>query len=189
MTIDYFFVMIVCYFIVIAFMVYSVLSAKELDIRNIEPVEIKPEKKDINSIVAASKSEFLKPLPKPISKQVPKEDVDGLFIENNPFENDLEQEYTQKDTQEQIPPEQDEVITTEIDSWENEFVEQIEPTRVLCMDYMQMEQSITNMVRGTVSIQDKDLIEQLEGTEIFTQIELAMTTTNLALVRKILEKI
>ncbi len=167
-------------------MIYSVITAKEVDDLTIEPIEIIPEKKDINSIIAASKSVLLKPPPpKTNPAQVPAEDVPSLFEEDPKLEYDEDEEEEEEDEL----PERDEVIGAEEHTKDSAPIDEVEPTRPMCMDYMQMERTITRVVRGTVSISDKDFIAQLEGTELFDQIENKMTTTNLELVRSILNNI
>ncbi len=188
MTIEILLIVAICYIAVMAMMIYSVITAKEMEELEIEPIEITPEKKDINSIVAASKSEFLKPpKPKPNPAQVPAEDVPSLFEEDPELEYDDAE--SKADEEDNNLPEKDEVIGAEEHTEDNAPIDEVEPTRPMCMDYMQMEQTVTRMVRGTVSISDQDFIAQLEGSELFDQIEQKMTTTNLELVRSILNNI
>ncbi len=194
MTIEILLIVVICYIAVIAMMIYSIVTAKEMEELEIEPIEITPEKKDINSIVAASKSVFLKPpTPKPKINpaQVPAEDVPNLFKESMPQKEEPKMEYEEDDEVkgDDDIPERTEVISAEVFAEDQETRSKVEPTRPMCMDYMQMAQTITRMVRGTVSISDKKFIEQLEGTELFDQMEQKMTTTNLERVRSILNNI
>ncbi len=184
-------ILIICYLIIVALLIFVIITAKEVDEEGVEPIEVKPEEKDIASIVGISKSEFLKPpppkpKPKPNPAQIPVEEVANLFKASMPQKDEPEMEYEEEDDD---IPERNEVIGAEDHSVDSEPIDEVEPTRPMCMDYMQMDRTITRMVRGTVSINDKDFIAQLEGTELFDQIEQKMTTTNLELVRSILNKI
>ncbi|MFI3293414.1 MAG: hypothetical protein SNI70_07840 [Rikenellaceae bacterium] len=175
--------------------ILSAVFAPEVDENEltIEPIKIVAEKKVVGSIVGASRSETLKPIePKPkipkeekVSRaQVPPDKVDELFNEDNePMEEDFENEYYEPD---QNPlPEQEEVINTNNGHSEEE-VEVGIITKYTCFDYGQIEESTTRMVRGTATEQDRVVLEQLEGTDIFTQIVTLMNSTNLERVRAIL---
>lgn len=181
--------MAICYVAMMALFVYVIVTAKEVKEEEIEPTEIKPEESETSSIVGVSRSKFLsppppKPKPKPHPAQIPAEEVPNLFKSSIPQKDEPEMEYEEEDL-----PERDEVIEMEVYTEDSEPIDEVEPTRPMCMDYMQMDRTITRAVRGTVSINDKELIEQLEGTELFAQMEEKMTTTNLELVKSILNKI
>lgn len=182
MTIEILLIFAICYLVAVALFAYRITTVELMENKDIEPIEIKPEKKEINSIVAASKSEFLKPPPpKHNPAQVPAEEVPKLF-DDGKLSEEPEMEYND----EVDVPERDEVIGAEEHTKDGIPQDKAEPTQNLCMDYMQMERTITNAVRGTVSIADKEFLEQLEGTELMELMYKKMTTTNLELVRKIL---
>ncbi len=188
---------IICYLIVTILCLLSVFLAPEVDEceRIIEPIKITPERKGGSQIVGATKSERLMPPPpkekekKDILLQVPADEVDDLFDEKNkPMDNvEFEGEYDPIPTKESLP-EIGEVISIE-DKRSSVVVENKFIAKQTCLDYNQMVTTSKRVLRGEATVQDRDIIAQLDGTDIFTQIQAAMTTTNLERVRSILNNI
>ncbi len=187
-------IIIICYLIVTILCLLSVFLAPEVDEceRIIEPIKITPEKKEVSQIVGATKSERLMPPPPKEEKnpaQVPADEVDDLFDEKNKPMDDVEfeGEYDPLPTKESLP-EMGEVIPINDNNSamevENRFI-----AKHTCLDYSQIETTSKRVVRGEATEQDRDIIAQLDGTDIFAQIQSAMTTTNLELVRSILNNI
>ncbi|MFI3289999.1 MAG: hypothetical protein SNG49_08925 [Rikenellaceae bacterium] len=186
---------IICYLIVTILCLLSAVFAPEVDEceRIIEPIKITPEKKEVSQIVGATKSERLIPPPPKEEKknpaQVPADEVDDLFDEKNKPMDDVEfeGEYDPLPTKESLP-EMGEVISINDNNSamevENRFI-----SKHTCLDYNQIETTSKRVVRGEATEQDRDIIAQLDGTDIFAQIQSAMTTTNLKLVRSILNNI
>lgn len=192
MIIEILVIFLIYYLAFLVIITYDVIAKHKPDDLKIESIKIEPDKKDLNSIILTPKVVFLKPHP-PKSKaniaQVPNEDLPNLFKENKPLKDEPEMDYYDKEKEKEELPEEDEVIETEEYVEYSTPINEVEPTRPMCMDYMQMEQTITKMVRSTVSISDKNLIEQLEGTELFDQMKIKMTTVNLELARSVLNNI
>ncbi|MFI3323011.1 MAG: hypothetical protein R3Y50_10910 [Rikenellaceae bacterium] len=203
MTNEFFIIIVICYFVFVSMLVYEIFTAKEEKELEIDTIEIIHEKKDIVSIIGSSKSKFLKPLPErlkasvnsnPNPVQVPVEEVANLFNEDEVYggtfeydsNNDLNRE--KEDIEQDDLPEMDEILSLENINVETKEVdiEKVEPTRSMCLDYNQIEDVSTRMVRGTISINDIDAIEQMMGTDIYAQLETIMNTTNLDLVREVL---
>lgn len=165
MTMEPIYITVTLYIITLVVGVGGVIYSRK---RGDKPIESAP--KEVDPIIGETKSEMLTaPPPKPHPAQIPKEAVDDLFEKNPPLTAKFDEEY----------PHEDPIPLSE---------EAEELTGNQCIDYMEMEATVSRMVRGGLTLQDQPILEQLEGTDIYNQIEQVMNSHNLELVRSILNR-
>ena len=112
-------------------------------------------------------------LPKP-SAQIPTEELPAVFADNyidTEFENIYEKER-------EILPEETEVISIENND------EKLHQTT--CLDYVQIESAVKGVLSGESSQLDRDVIEDMESTELFKQLKEAMYVKNISIVQSAL---
>ncbi len=119
--------------------------------------EVKP--KPSSSVVGSTTYTPLKPpTPKP-KRQIPKEEIDDAFMNN-----EFEQEYDNEPPPFEPPvEEQSEVIDTEdVGNYEQEQIQ-----RTLCIDYEQISASARKVIRGEpLDIKDAETLLKERGTEL-----------------------
>ncbi len=172
MTMEPIYITVTLYIITLVVGVGGVIYSRKRGKRS--PIESAP--KVFNPIIGESKSEMLTaPPPKPNPAQIPKEAVDDLFDKNPPLTVKFDEEYADEETIHEYPIPLSEEVAEELVGNQ-------------CIDYMEMEATVNRMVRGGLTPQDQPILERLEGTDIYNQIEQIMGTSNLELVRSILNR-
>ncbi len=167
MTMEPIYITVTLYIITLVVGVGGVIYSRKRGKRS--PIESAP--KEVDSIIGETKSEMLTaPPPKPHPAQIPKEAVDDLFEKNPPLTAKFDEEYPHEDPIPLSEEAEDELVGNQ------------------CIDYMEMEATVSRMVRGELTPQDQPILEQLEGTDIYNQIEQVISSHNLELVRSILNR-
>lgn len=112
-------------------------------------------------------------LPK-TSVQIPTEELSAVFADNY-IDTEFENSYPQE--RETLPEE------TEVISIENNDKKLQQAT---CLDYEQFESAVKEALSGEISQLDRDVIEDMESTELFKQLKEAMYIKNISIVQSTL---
>lgn len=166
---------VICYITMVTIVIVGVVhSTRKRVTPQCEPTPMGP-------IIGESKSVMLKP-PATNSNpaQVPVSDVENLFSENKPIRAEFKSEYCHCDEEVNLSEGAESIEEADVVGGEESYHQ--------CIDYMEMEATVSRMVRGGLTLQDQPILEQLEGTDIYNQIELVMNSHNLELVRSILNR-